>query len=516
MQRADRAFELPRRRVRAGEREVPRDVVLEDRLRSLAERLFDPGESAEAIRVLEHRLGTDLEYSHLATHAAPPSTQKTCRGDQGSVRRTRGRNALQQQLSAGAAQRARRARIRADPGRGVRSRRRPRRAVGGRRAALIVQGRGRQALVLAAQRERLELGDVAVAAARELGLGRPAQVRLELHPFDGAFDLDLLDLLARRLAAIGRDADDGDARELDREDVLAAVVLNVEMASQRRCVALLHDVRLDVRFEARCVGLRDVEHEVRILDLRRWDLLRRLEATRVVLDDVLLDRERVDLRRALALLLEAVEVEQEITGRPRLLFVEALALQRAHVAAACGELEGLDRHRHAEVRRALVLTVELGDRDFFDQRAIERAASALLVIEIRRDDRAGLANAVTREETAHPVEERRRDRHAGLDLDVLELRLADLLPALEKAALLVRHRIGLDAAAFDRLQEPHDGVLAVELEREVRGGIGARWCVTGRGHVRRTPEELYTTMLRFEGPGPSSSGRAWPIRSSQV
>ena len=57
-----------------------------------------------------------------------------------------------------------------------------------------------------------------------------------------------------------------------------------------------------------------------------------------------------------------------------------------------------------------------------------------------------------------------------------EVRLAELAPfriaGLLVRARLVRHHVGLDAAALDRAEQP-DIVLAIELEREMRGCVGA-------------------------------------------
>jgi hypothetical protein len=58
-QRADRALELPRRRVRAGKREVPRDVVLEDRGRARLEGGRDAGQVVQAVEVVEDVIGAD-------------------------------------------------------------------------------------------------------------------------------------------------------------------------------------------------------------------------------------------------------------------------------------------------------------------------------------------------------------------------------------------------------------------------------------------------------------------------
>jgi hypothetical protein len=107
-----------------------------------------------------------------------------------------------------------------------------------------------------------------------------------------------------------------------------------------------------------------------------------------------------------------------------------------------------------------------------DHRLGELAARALFVIEVGRDDRTVLALGLAVEEVLDPGVERLRHRHADLQLDVLELGLAELTPAVVVTAHLVRHHVGLDAAALDRSEQP-DFVLTVQLEREVRCCVGS-------------------------------------------
>src|SRR5581483_7021590 len=73
-ERADRAFELPRRRVRAGEREVPGDVVLQDRGGAARERARDAAEVQEAIDVGEDGVGLDPEKRDLGFVHFPLAT----------------------------------------------------------------------------------------------------------------------------------------------------------------------------------------------------------------------------------------------------------------------------------------------------------------------------------------------------------------------------------------------------------------------------------------------------------
>ncbi len=67
-EREDRPLHLPRRRVRARERVVPGDVVLEDRGGALLEGVLHPGEVAEAIDVLDDVVGLNLQNRNLALH----------------------------------------------------------------------------------------------------------------------------------------------------------------------------------------------------------------------------------------------------------------------------------------------------------------------------------------------------------------------------------------------------------------------------------------------------------------
>src|SRR6185295_16345046 len=60
-ERLDRPFELPGRRVRTREREVPRDVVLEDGRLAGRERARHAGQLAETVDVVEDRFGPDAE-----------------------------------------------------------------------------------------------------------------------------------------------------------------------------------------------------------------------------------------------------------------------------------------------------------------------------------------------------------------------------------------------------------------------------------------------------------------------
>ena len=69
VQRADRALELPRRRVGPWEREVPGDVVLEDRRLARGERGLDAGQADEAIDVLKNGLGRDADDGDLGHFA---------------------------------------------------------------------------------------------------------------------------------------------------------------------------------------------------------------------------------------------------------------------------------------------------------------------------------------------------------------------------------------------------------------------------------------------------------------
>src|SRR5262249_14963429 len=100
-------------------------------------------------------------------------------------------------------------------------------------------------------------------------------------------------------------------------------------------------------------------------------------------------------------------------------------------------------------------------------------ASALLVIEIGRDDRSVLARPLAREKLCDPGVERLRHPHAELQLDVLELRLAELTPLVVDAAVLVGHHVGLEPTPLYRAQYAKILVDAVELEREVRRLISA-------------------------------------------
>src|SRR5581483_3119891 len=67
-ERADRAFELPRRRVRAGKREMPGDVVLEDRRRAARQRARDARDVEQAIDVGEDGIGLNPEDRDLRLH----------------------------------------------------------------------------------------------------------------------------------------------------------------------------------------------------------------------------------------------------------------------------------------------------------------------------------------------------------------------------------------------------------------------------------------------------------------
>ena len=67
-QRLNRAFELPRRGVRRREREVPGDVVLEDRRLAGRERVGHAGELDEAIDVRKDGVGRDSENGDSGFH----------------------------------------------------------------------------------------------------------------------------------------------------------------------------------------------------------------------------------------------------------------------------------------------------------------------------------------------------------------------------------------------------------------------------------------------------------------
>jgi hypothetical protein len=76
-QGADGPLELPRRGVRAGEREVPGDVVLEDGRRALVHRRLDPGEIEEALMIAQDGLGCGADHSDLAfAHGGAKSSGK--------------------------------------------------------------------------------------------------------------------------------------------------------------------------------------------------------------------------------------------------------------------------------------------------------------------------------------------------------------------------------------------------------------------------------------------------------
>src|SRR5262249_34492325 len=154
---------------------------------------------------------------------------------------------------------------------------------------------------------------------------------------------------------------------------------------------------------------------------------RRAATTGGVLEDVLLDGERVDLRHPRAAI-KAIEEEFEITCLPGLLCrVTRVLLELG--PTALDELDVLDRERDVHVGGVLVLTIELGKRQLLDHRVGELPARALLVIEVGRDDRAVLAGGLALKKIFDPVVKWRGHRHPDLELDVLELGLAELAPA---------------------------------------------------------------------------------------
>ena len=71
LEREDRALQLPGRRVRARERVVPGDVVLQDGRRAGASALGISGEGAQALDVVEDGLRGDPEGGDLGFHGSP-------------------------------------------------------------------------------------------------------------------------------------------------------------------------------------------------------------------------------------------------------------------------------------------------------------------------------------------------------------------------------------------------------------------------------------------------------------
>src|ERR1019366_2274307 len=67
-ERLDRAFQLPRRRVGRGKREVPGDVVLEDRRLAGRERIGHAAQLEQAIDLREDGIGSDSEDCDLGRH----------------------------------------------------------------------------------------------------------------------------------------------------------------------------------------------------------------------------------------------------------------------------------------------------------------------------------------------------------------------------------------------------------------------------------------------------------------
>src|SRR5262249_28669422 len=159
--------------------------------------------------------------------------------------------------------------------------------------------------------------------------------------------------------------------------------------------------------------------EVGVLEPPRLLARPALAADRIV-DDVLLEREAVDLLDGPHLLLQPVDAEAEVAAQPALLRLD-VALRLVRRPAAVVPLDALGGDAHDQRRRLARRRVELGEAHLGDERVVEGAARALAPVELVGDERAVAATRLAAEAGLDPAPEARRHRGAHLDDDVVEL-----------------------------------------------------------------------------------------------